>query len=312
MAHDHGTDDHGGGHQHHGHSHAPATFGRAFLAGIVINTLLVAVQLGVGAWAHSTALLADALHNLGDAMGLGFAWLAMYLGRRQPTLRRTYGWGRGSILAALANAAVLLVGTGAIVVEALQRLAAPAPVAGRMVMVVAAFAIIANGGVALMFMRGREKDLNIRGAFLHMAADAGVSAGVLLVAWMITLTGALWLDPVASLAISAVVIAGSWSLLRDATTLAMDAVPPGIDPAAVKARLLALPGVTEVHDLHIWALSTTSTAATAHMVTTSAAPGLIPAACTLLHDAFAINHCTFQLETAEVAEGCALRAAHVV
>ncbi len=319
MPHDHCTHGHHapdthahGHHHHHGHSHAPASFGRAFLVGIVINTILVAVQLGAGVWGHSTALLADAVHNLGDVMGLAFAWLAAHLGRRQPTLRRTYGWGRGSILAALGNATVLLVGTGVIVVEAIQRLANPAPVAGPLVMIVAAVAIAANGGVALMFMRGRDADLNIKGVFLHMAADAGVSAGVLVTAWVITLTGAVWLDPVASLVISAVIVAGGWGLLRDATCLAMDAVPPGIDPAAVNDCLLALPGVTEVHDLHIWALSTTSTAATAHLVTKSAAPGLVAMACNLLHEEFEIGHCTFQLETAELAEHCALRAADVV
>ena len=297
---------------HHGHSHAPVAWGRAFLLGIVLNTALVAAQLGVGAWAHSTALLADAVHNAGDVLGLVFAWLAARMAQRHPTARLTYGWGRGSILAALANASVLLVGTGAIVVEAVQRLLNPAPVAGTLVMAVAALAILINGGVAILFMRGRDRDLNIRGTFLHMAADAGVSAGVLAAAWLITLTGALWLDPVASLVISAVILVGSWRLLRDATALAMDAVPPAIDPAAVRDRLLGLPGVTEVHDLHIWALSTTSTAATAHLVTPSAASGVVPLACALLREEFAISHSTFQLETADLAERCALRPAHVV
>ena len=306
--HDHHGHGHGHGHGHlAGHSHAPATFGRAFAVGITLNVALVLAQVGVGAWAHSTALLADAVHNLGDAMGLAFAWLASMLERRQPTARRTYGWGRGSILAALANASVLLVGTGAITVAAVQRLFSPAPVAGGAVMAVAAAAIVINGAVALMFVRGRHADLNIRGAFLHMAADAGVSAGVLLSALLITVTGALWLDPVASLLISAVVLAGSWGLLRSATALAMDAVPPGIDSAAVRARLLALPDVTEVHDLHIWALSTTRTAATAHLVSASATAALVPMACSVLHDEFGICHCTFQLETAETADHCALR-----
>ncbi len=303
--------DHHSGH-HHDHSHAPAAFGRAFLVGIVLNGALVAAQLGVGAWGHSTALLADAVHNFGDVLGLAFAWLATRLGQRRPTARRTYGWGRGSILAALCNASVLLVGTGAIVVEAVQRLLDPAPVAGRLVMAVAALAILLNGGVALMFMRGRERDMNIRGAFLHMAADAAVSAGVLVAAGLIMLTGAVWLDPVASLAISLVIVAGSWTLLRDATALAMDAVPPGIDPDAVHARLLDLPDVTEVHDLHIWALSTTSTAATAHLVTASAGHRLIPMACTLLREEFGIRHCTFQVESGELAERCTLRPAHVI
>ncbi|WP_158743232.1 cation diffusion facilitator family transporter [Acidisphaera sp. L21] len=316
QGHDHaeqGSHDHAhAGHGHHGHSHAPASFGRAFAVGIALNTLLVVAQFGVGAWAHSTALLADAVHNLGDVLGLAFAWLAAHLGQRGPTERRTYGWGRSSILAALANATVLLIGTGAITVEAVQRLLNPAPVAGPLVMMVAALGILVNGGVALMFMRGREKDLNIKGAFMHMAADAGVSAGVVVAAAIITFTGALWLDPAASLAISAVIVVGSWGLLRDATALAMDAVPPGIDTAAVRSRLLALPGVTEVHDLHIWALSTTSTAATAHLVTGVEAAGLVPQACTLLRTEFGISHCTFQLESPDLAERCALRPEHVV
>ena len=311
CGHSHGPEHgHGHGHGHGGvgHSHAPATFGRAFAVGVALNVALVAAQVGVGGWAHSTALLADAVHNFGDVMGLAFAWLASVLERRRPTMRRTYGWGRGSILAALANASVLLLGTGAILIEAVQRLFNPAPVAGGAVMVVAAAAILINGAVALMFMRGRHADLNIRGAFLHMASDAGVSAGVLVAAWLITLTGALWLDPVASLLISAVILAGSWGLLRDATALAMDAVPPSIDPSAVRVRLMALPGVTEVHDLHIWALSTTRTAATAHLVAGPSALDLVPMACTALHEEFGIAHCTFQVETADVADACTLRA----
>ena len=315
MAHDHHHDDHshdhhghGAGHGHAGgHSHAPASFGRAFAVGIALNAVLVAAQVGVGAWAHSTALLADAVHNFGDVMGLAFAWLASVLERRRPSARRTYGWGRGSILAALANASVLLVGTGAIIVEAVQRLFHPAPVAGGAVMAVAVAAILINSAVALMFMRGRHRDLNIKGAFLHMAADAGVSAGVLVAAWLIIVTGALWLDPVASLAISAVILVGSWGLLRDATALAMDAVPPGIDPAAVRTRLLALPDVVEVHDLHIWALSTTRTAATAHLVSRGGTAVLVPMACSALQEEFGIGHCTFQLETADAADECARR-----
>ncbi len=299
--------DHGHDHGHSGgHSHAPASFGRAFAVGIVLNAALVAAQAGVGIWAHSTALLADAVHNFGDVLGLAFAWLASVLEQRRPSARRTYGWGRGSILAALANACVLLVGTGAIVMEAGRSLFHPAPVAGGAVMAVAAAAILVNGAVALMFMRG-QGDLNIRGAFLHMAADAGVSAGVLVAAGLITLTGALWLDPAASLVISAVILASSWGLLRDATALAMDAVPPGIDPAAVRTRLLALPDVTEVHDLHIWALSTKRTAATAHLVSRGAGAALVPMACSALQAEFGIGHCTFQLETADAAEACGRR-----
>ncbi len=311
MAHQHEHGEHGRG----SHSHAGAGFGRAFAVGVGLNALLVAGQVGVGWWAHSTALLADAVHNLGDTLGLLLAWLAAAMARRGPTVRRTYGWGRGSILAALLNASVLLVGTGAIAVAALQRLAHPAAVAGGPVMAMAAAAIVINAGVAWMFMAddgGGAHDLNRRAAFLHMAGDAGVSAGVLAAAGLILLTGAAWLDPLASLGISAVILVTSWGILREAVALAMDMVPRGIDPEAVRSRLLALPGVSEVHDLHIWALSTTHTAATAHLVAGEGGVALVPAACSLLHDEFGIHHCTFQVETAAIADGCAQRSPDLV
>ena len=317
--HHHGHGEHAPNHSHgshcsaeHGHSHAPASFGTAFAVGVTLNAALVLLQLGVGAWGHSTALLADAVHNFGDVLGLLFAWLASVLGRRRPTARRTYGWGRGTILAALANASVLLVGTGAIAVEAMQRLFNTVPVAGPAVMATAAAAILINGGVALLFIRGRQGDLNIRAAFLHMASDAGVSAGVLLAATAITLTGAQWLDPLASLAISAVILLGSWKILREAVGLAMDMVPPGIDPASVRAALLDLPGVIEVHDLHIWALSTTQTAATAHLVAGERTANLAPLASALLHDEFGIDHCTMQIESEQNAYACTLRPESVI
>jgi cobalt-zinc-cadmium efflux system protein len=307
MSHDH-SHSHG-----HGHSHeAPSEFGRAFVIGIALNVGLVAAQIGFGIAAHSVALLADAVHNFGDVLGLVFAWGAVLLGRLSPTRQRTYGWGRSTIMAALVNAIILLVGTGAIAVEAVQRLFHPEPVAGGIVMVVAAAGILLNGGTALMFMRGRHGDLNVRGAFLHMAADAGVSFGVVVAAGLIQLTGALWLDPVASLLIGAVIVAGTWGLLRDATSLAMDAVPPGVDAAAIERSLAALPGVLEVHDLHIWALSTSRTALTAHLVTAGPGDTLAPTACAMMHDQFEITHCTFQVETADMAAHCALRPEHVV
>ncbi len=315
MAHHHEDHEHHGhaghGHAGHGHSHAPANFDRAFAAGVALNAALVAGQAGVGWWGHSTALLADAVHNLGDTLGLLLAWLAVALGQRRPSARRTYGWGRGSILAALLNASVLLVSTGAIAVAAIQRLAHPAPVASGPVMAMAAAAIAINGAVAILFMGGTQ-DLNRRAAFLHMAGDAAVSAGVLAVAGLIMLTGATWLDPLASLGISAVILVTSWGILHEAMALAMDAVPRGIDPDAVQSRLMALPGVSEVHDLHIWALSTTQTAATAHLVAGEGDVALVPLACSLLHAEFGIDHCTFQIETAVMADGCAQRSQDVV
>ena len=316
MAHAHPHDhDHDHSHAHgggHGHHHAPASFGRAFAIGITLNVGLVAAQIGFGLAAHSVALLADAVHNAGDVLGLLFAWAAVWLGKLPPSARRTYGWGRSSILAALANAVILLVGTGAIALEAVQRLFHPTPVAGGLVMIVAAAGIVLNGGTALMFMRGRTDDINLRGAFLHMAADAGVSAGVVVAAGLIWLTGALWIDPVASLVISAVIVAGTWGLMKDATALAMDAVPPGVDAAAVARALGALPGVEEVHDLHIWALSTTQTALTAHLVTRVADHALVPQACVMMQRDFAISHCTFQVETDATAAGCKLRSDAVI
>lgn len=319
-----GTDDPGhdagkaerghGEHGHAGHAHAPARFDQAFAIGIVLNAALVVAQLVSGTIAHSVALLADAVHNLGDVLGLLLAWGAAWLGRRRPTARRTYGWGRSSIMASLVNATVLLVSTGAIGLEAMRRLIYPQPVASGLVIWVALAAIALNGATALLFMRGRESDLNIRGAFLHMAGDAGVSFAVVVAAVLIRFTGWLWLDPLASLMIVAVVAAGSWGLLRQSVDLSMDAVPKGISEAGVAGWLGALPGVAEVHDLHIWALSTTETAATVHLVRTSEArgPELIRAASLGLRERFGIGHATIQIETLELASTCDLRPATVI
>lgn len=307
--HDHGHHDHGG---HAGHSHAPATFGRAFAIGALVNAGFVALQVFYGLAAHSVALLADAVHNLGDVLGLLIAWGAATLTRRAPTQQRTWGWGRSSILAALGNAVVLLLGCGAIAVEALQRFGTPAPVAARAVMWVAAAGIVVNGGTALLFMRGRKGDLNVRAAFLHLVADAVVSLGVVAAGGLILLTGWQWVDPLTSLAIVAVITWGAWGLLRQSVDLAMDAVPPGIDRMAVQAALAALPGVTEVHDLHIWGISTIRSALTAHLVLDRPNPALVPLACAMLHDRFGLDHATLQVEEGEAAAACALRPEEVV
>ncbi len=327
MAHDHAPDhDHAHGqrpahnHGHHGHahgpgahSHAPASFGTAFAVGAALNIGFVAAQVFYGVLAHSMALLADATHNFGDVLGLLLAWGAATLARRGPTSARTYGWGRGTILASLANAVVLLVSCGAIALEAVRRFGAPAPVAGTTVMLVAALGILVNGATALMFMRGRHDDLNLKGTFLHMAADAAVSAGVVITGLLIALTGWDWLDPVTSLAIVAVIVIGTWGLLRDSMNLAMDAVPEGIDLAQVEATLRALPGVADVHDLHVWGLSTTATALTAHLVQGGGDPAtLIRAAEEAVRARFRIGHATFQVETPELARTCALAPAEVI
>jgi len=241
------------------------------------------------------------------------AWWAAWLTQRPPTPRRTYGWGRSSILAALANSVVLLVSVGAIAAEAVQRLIEPEPVGELTVIWVAAAGILINGGTALMFMRGRANDLNIRAAFLHMAGDAGVSAGVVVAGILIGLTGWLWLDPVASLAIAAIILATTWGVLRDSTDLAMDAVPGGIEHAAVESYLCGLPGIVEVHDLHIWALSTTDTALTAHLVyAQEVGRGALGAIEAEIRRRFRIGHSTLQVETMADAEACRLRPENVV
>ncbi len=309
--HDQGQDpDHAHAHDHH---HAPASFGAAFAIGTALNVAFVAAQIFYGLLAHSMALLADAVHNFGDVLGLLIAWGAATLANRGPTSAHTYGWGRTTILASLVNAVVLLVSCGAIALEAIRRFGEPAPVAGATVMGVAALGIVINGATALMFMRGRNDDLNVRGAFLHMAADAAVSAGVVVTGLLITLTGRNWLDPVSSLAIVAVIVAGTWGLLRASANLAMDAVPEGIDLADVEAVLRALPGVEDVHDLHVWGLSTTNTALTAHLVQASGdATALLREAEHEVRTRFRIGHATFQVETPELAQTCALAPAHVI
>lgn len=311
--HDHHDHDHHGHHHGHAHSHAPASFGTAFAVGAALNIALIAAEVGYGLAAGSVALLADAAHNFGDVLALLLAWGAAILARRRPSARRTYGWGRFSIGAALVNAMVLLVGAGMIAVETFDRLAHPAPVGEITVMLVAAVAIVVNGGTALLFLRGHD-DLNIRATFQHMAADALVSLGVVLAAAGIWLTGWLWLDPLASLLIVAIIIIGTWGTMRDAANLAMDAVPAGIAPDAVAAHLRALPGVVDVHDLHIWALSTTQTALTAHLVREPGADdqALLQQACHELEAHFAIHHSTIQMETAESAALCKLRPEEVI
>lgn len=304
--HHHHDHQHGHGH-HHGHAHAPATFGRAFAIGIALNLGFVAIEAVYGIVAGSMALVADAGHNLSDVLGLVIAWVASVLAARPPSARYTYGLKSSSILAALGNAAFLLVALGAILIETVRRLIEPEPVAGGQVMIVAGIGIVINTATALLFMRGRHHDINIRGAYLHMVADAAVSAGVVVAGLLMTLTGAWWIDPVTSLIIVGVIAAGTWGLLKDALKMSLHAVPPGIDERRVRAFLTARPGVEAVHDLHIWPMSTTETALTAHLVMPGGYPGdafLHQLAHDLEHD-FAIGHATVQIETLD-GEGCAL------
>lgn len=301
-------------HHHHEHAHTPKNYNRAFIIGIVLNTGFVAVEAFYGIFANSLALLADAGHNLSDVLGLVLAWGASILSRRLPTNRHTYGLRRSSILAALFNAIFLLLVTGAIAWEAIQRFYTPSEVAGGVVMSVAAVGIAINTITALMFASGRDRDLNIKGAFLHMAADAIVSLGVVLAGVAIVATGWLWFDPVVSLIIVAVIVFGTWQLLRDSVNLALDGVPAGIELLAVRTYLEQIAGVAEVHDLHIWAMSTTETALTVHLVMPQGCPSdaFLTQICKQLHDLFGIEHATIQVETGDRNYPCTLAPHHRV
>jgi cobalt-zinc-cadmium efflux system protein len=302
------------GHGHAGHSHSPASFGRAFAIGAALNIGFVVVETVFGLRSNSMALLADAGHNLSDVLGLLIAWGASVLAARGPTARRTYGLRSSSILAALVNAVVLLIAIGAIAWEAIGRLTHPEPVATGIMAWVAAVGIVINGATALLFMSGRKRDLNIRGAYLHMAADAGVSAGVVIAGLTIAATGWLWLDPVISLVIAAVITLGTWGLLRDSVNLALDAVPSHLDPAEVEQYLCSLPGVTGVHDLHIWGMSTTDVALTAHIIRPEVCDddALLIDAAHVLHDRFGISHPTLQIERGHGPHDCHLAPANVI
>jgi cobalt-zinc-cadmium efflux system protein len=305
--------DHGHGHGHGHHDHGPSSHGRAFAIGVVLNAAFVVVEAVFGFLSGSMALVADAGHNLSDVLGLVIAWGASVLAARPPSARFTYGFKSSSILAALANAALLLMALGAITVESVRRLMAPEPVAGGTVVAVALVGIVINTATALLFAKGRHNDINLRGAFLHMAGDAAVSAGVVIAGLVIERTGALWIDPVTSLVIVAVIAWGTWGLLKDAVKLGLAGVPPGINEGAVRKFLMEQPGVTAVHDLHIWAMSTTETALTAHLVMPGGFPGdgfLHELAHELEHD-FGIGHATVQVETS-VNANCALESDRVV
>jgi cobalt-zinc-cadmium efflux system protein len=311
--HHHDRDDHDHDH-HHGHGHAPVDFGRAFAIASALNIALVIAQVVFGVLANSVALIADAGHNLGDVLGLLLAWGAHGMSRWLPTARYTYGFRSASILAALLNGIVLMVATGAIAWEALRRLSGTEEVGGVTVMVVAAIGILVNGISAWLLMAGRKGDLNIRGAFLHMLGDAAISFGVVLAGGVILLTGWNWLDPVASLVISVLIVWGTWGLLQESVMLSLDGVPRGIDRTKVEGYLRAVPGVIEVHDLHIWAMSTTETALTAHLVRPGASldDRLLHQICHELESRFKIAHATLQIEAGDTELECRLAPDHVI
>lgn len=300
--HQHQGHDHGHAHGHAGHVHAPANFGPAFAIGIALNTIFIVVEAVYGYASNSTALIADAGHNLSDVLGLIVAWIAVILSKRPPSERYTYGLRGSSILAALFNAVFLLIAVGAIGWQAVLRLFNPEPVAEMTVMIVAAIGIGINGFTAWLFASGRKSDLNIRGAYLHMAADAAVSAGVVIAALIIMFTGWLWLDAVTSLVIVAIIVWGTWGLLRDSTAMSLGAVPSGIDPVAVRQYLEQRPGVTQVCDLHIWPMSTTESALTCHLVMPAGHPGdaFLVQATAHLKETFSIQHTTIQIVTSPV------------
>lgn len=315
---DHVDGDHAHGHAHshahHGHAHGPANYNKAFAIGIVLNTAFVIVEAFYGVMGNSLALLADAGHNLSDVLSLMMAWAAAALAKRRPTERRTYGLRRTSILASLANALLLLVAVGGVVWEAVQRLGKPEPVVETTVIVVALIGIGINAATAMMFMSGRKSDINIQGAFMHMAADAAVSLGVVLAAVAMMFTGWLWLDPATSLVIAIVITIGTWSLLRESVNLALDAVPQGVDRQEVERFLAGQSGVSEVHDLHIWAMSTTEVALTVHLVRPGAAvdDGFLAHMCRDLRERFGVQHATVQIESGDPRYPCHLAPADTV
>ncbi|HEY8048059.1 MAG TPA: cation diffusion facilitator family transporter [Ramlibacter sp.] len=306
-AHDaHGHDHHD--HEHgHGHAHAlPPNPGKALAIGIALNVAFVVVEWIFGVWSHSLALLADATHNLGDVLGLVLAWGATWLSQRAPSARFTYGLGASSILAALANALLLVLLTGGILWEAVLRLESPEPVTGSIVIWVALAGVVANGVTAWLLRHGHEHDLNVRGAYLHMVADAAVSVAVAVAGAIILATGWAWVDPAITIAVGVVIVWGSMGLLRDSSKLALQGVPHHVDSTDVRVYLEALPGVAEVHDLHIWAISTTGTALTAHLVCPGGHPGdeFVDRACHAIAERFGIRHVTLQIEVGNCGKGC--------
>lgn len=297
--------------EHH-HHHAPPSYNRAFAVGVGLNIAFVVVEVFYGLMADSLALLTDAGHNLSDVLGLLLAWGAAALAARRPSARRTYGFSRATILASLASGLLLLGAVGAIAWEAVGRFAQPTVPAGKTIMIVAGIGVVINTVTALFFFSGKDRDLNIRGAYLHMAADAAVSLGVVISGAVILKYGFAWVDPMISLVIAAVIFFSTWDLMRDSANLAVDAVPRAVDPEAVRRFLAGQPGVTGLHDLHIWAMSTTDTALTAHLVMPVAPSNdhFLVGIAEALDSKFGINHATIQVERGEdtpclQSEGCA-------
>ena len=290
----------------HHHHHAPPDYNRAFAAAVVLNLGFVIIEAVFGFLSQSLALLTDAGHNLSDVMGLLLAWGAAALAKKRPSARRTYGYSRATIIASMFSGLILMGAVGAIGWEAVNRLFEPVEPAGRTIVIVAGIGVVINTATALFFISGKDHDLNIRGAFLHMAADAGISLGVVVSGLLIMFYGLNWVDPVISLAIAAAIFLSTWGLLRDSMNLAVDAVPRGVDPEAVREYLVGLPGVNTIHDLHIWPLSTTDTALTAHMVMDRFPAGdeFLAEVAGVLEHRFGIRHPTIQMERSDSSVPC--------
>ncbi len=299
-------------HDPHGHAHAMPGQGRAFGIGIALNVGFVIIEAYYGWVTGSLALLADAAHNLGDVGGLLLAWAAFAAARLRPDDRHTYGWRRGSILASFINAVILLVAMGSLGWEAIQRFQEPSPVAAGTVMIVASIGVLINAATAALFMAGRKSDLNIRGAFLHMAADALVSVGVVAAGALYLWQGWTWIDPATSLVIALIVIVGTWSLFKQSLHLLFDGVPEHIKLPEVRDCLQAIAGVASVHDLHVWAMSTAEPALTAHLVTRGerSTEDILREAQHTLHERFDIEHVTLQIEAEACAAACAPGTGH--
>lgn len=295
-------------HSHTHHHHEVSNYSRAFIIGITLNVIFVIIEVGFGLAAGSMALIADAGHNLSDVMSLVFAWGASYLATRHPTRKRTYGLRKVTIMASLVSSVLLLVALGGIAWESIERLSSPKPVDGSVVIMVAAIGVVINTATALLFAKGQKHDLNLRAAYLHMAADAAISLGVVLAGLTMMITGWLWLDPLISLLIVVVILIATWALLRDSIDLSIDAVPQGIDLLHIQTYLSSLKNVSDIHDLHVWALSTSETALTVHLVTSheSVDNSFLEEIQEHLHDHFNIEHTTIQIECESDHYKCAL------
>jgi cobalt-zinc-cadmium efflux system protein len=291
----------------HNHSHEIKNYNKAFGIGIALNLVYIIVEVVYGMLVNSMALIADAGHNFSDVLGLLLAWGGAHLAKTAVTKNRTYGLRKSTILAALFNAIILLIAVGAISIEAIRKISDPEPIGGTVMMIVAGVGVIVNTLTAMLFFKGKEKDLNIKGAFIHMAADAGISLGVVAAGLLINLTGFYLIDPIISLLIVIVITIGTWGLLKDSINLSMDAVPKNINPEEVEKYLSSLDGVKEVHDLHIWALSTTEVALTVHLVIPDEQKDdrFLGKLCKRLHDKFGIDHSTVQIEKNAQSANCA-------